>query len=72
MLAVDLLERILVFDPKQRITATEALAHEYLTPYHDPTDEPVADTKFDWSYNDSNLPVETWNILMFVPKPCIV
>ncbi|KAJ5260374.1 Mitogen-activated protein kinase hog1 [Penicillium chrysogenum] len=46
--AVDLLERILVFNPTERIRAAEALAHEYLAPYHDPTDEPVAQEKFDW------------------------
>jgi p38 MAP kinase len=63
-LAIDLLERMLVFDPKKRITAPEALAHEYLAPYHDPTDEPVADEKFDWSFNDADLPVDTWKIMM--------
>jgi p38 MAP kinase len=55
---------MLVFDPKKRITATEALAHEYLAPYHDPSDEPVADEKFDWSFNDADLPVDTWKIMM--------
>lgn len=63
-LAVDLLERMLVFDPKKRIRAGEALAHEYLTPYHDPTDEPTAQEKFDWSFNDADLPVDTWKIMM--------
>jgi p38 MAP kinase len=57
---------MLVFDPKKRITGTEALAHEYLAPYHDPTDEPVADEKFDWSFNDADLPVDTWKIMMYV------
>lgn len=65
-LAVDLLERMLVFDPKKRITAADALAHEYLAPYHDPTDEPVAEEKFDWSFNDADLPVDTWKIMMWV------
>ncbi len=55
---------MLVFDPKTRMTATEALGHEYLAPYHDPTDEPVADEKFDWSFNDADLPVDTWKIMM--------
>ncbi|KAI9167098.1 Mitogen-activated protein kinase HOG1 [Paramyrothecium foliicola] len=63
--AIDLLERMLVFDPKKRITATDALAHDYLSPYHDPTDEPVAEEKFDWSFNDADLPVDTWKIMMY-------
>jgi p38 MAP kinase len=62
--AVDMLERMLVFAPKKRITATEALEHAYLSPYHDPSDEPVAEEKFDWSFNDADLPVDTWKIMM--------
>ncbi len=62
--AIDLLERMLVFDPKKRITATEALAHEYLAPYHDPTDEPVAPQKFDWSFNEADFPIDNWKIMM--------
>jgi p38 MAP kinase len=56
---------MLVFDPRKRVKATEALAHEYLSPYHDPTDEPVAEEKFDWSFNDADLPVDTWKIMMY-------
>jgi p38 MAP kinase len=63
--AIDLLENMLVFDPRKRIRAGDALAHEYLAPYHDPTDEPVADEKFDWSFNDADLPVDTWKIMMY-------
>ncbi|KAK8096325.1 mitogen-activated protein kinase HOG1 [Apiospora kogelbergensis] len=63
--AIDLLERMLVFDPKKRITAAGALAHEYLAPYHDPTDEPVAEKKFNWSFNDADLPVDTWRTMMY-------
>jgi p38 MAP kinase len=62
--AVDMLERMLVFAPDQRITAAEGLAHPYLGPYHDPADEPVAAEKFDWSFNDADLPVDTWKIMM--------
>lgn len=62
--AIDLLEKMLVFDPRKRIDATQALAHEYLAPYHDPTDEPVAPEPFDWSFNDADLPVDTWKIMV--------
>ena len=63
--ALDLLEKMLVFDPRTRISAAEGLAHEYLAPYHDPTDEPVAAEKFDWSFNDADLPVDTWKVMMY-------
>lgn len=63
--AIDMLEKMLVFNPKSRITAGEALAHPYLAPYHDPSDEPVAEEKFDWSFNDADLPVDTWKIMMY-------
>jgi p38 MAP kinase len=63
--ALDLLERMLVFDPRKRIDATESLEHKYVEPYHDPTDEPVAEEKFDWSFNDADLPVDTWKVMMY-------
>jgi p38 MAP kinase len=63
--AIELLERMLVFDPRTRVKAGEALADQYLSPYHDPTDEPEAEEKFDWSFNDADLPVDTWKIMMY-------
>jgi len=56
---------MLVFDPKKRITAGDALYHKYLEPYHDPDDEPVAAEVFDWSFNDADLPVDTWKVMMY-------
>ena len=56
---------MLVFDPRLRVRAGDALAHEYLAPYHDPSDEPVAEEKFDWSFNDADLPVDQWKVMMF-------
>jgi mitogen-activated protein kinase 1/3 len=41
-LAVDLLTRMLAFDPEKRITVPQALEHAYMAAYHDPHDEPVA------------------------------
>ncbi|KAF6014192.1 hypothetical protein HII13_000537 [Brettanomyces bruxellensis] len=42
-LAVDLLEKLLSFNPKKRITVTQALEHPYLSFYHEPDDEPDAE-----------------------------
>ncbi|KAJ7845722.1 kinase-like domain-containing protein, partial [Mycena olivaceomarginata] len=38
--AVDLLQKLLTFDPKKRLSATECITHQYLELYHDPEDEP--------------------------------
>ncbi|KAH3663856.1 hypothetical protein OGAPHI_005259 [Ogataea philodendri] len=63
--AVDLLSKMLVFDPRKRFNAEQALSHPYLSPYHDPSDEPSAEEKFDWSFNDADLPLDTWRIMMY-------
>lgn len=42
-LALDLLEKLLAFNPVKRITVEEALKHPYLEQYHDPEDEPTAE-----------------------------
>lgn len=39
--AIDLLNKMLIFDPSQRITVEECLSHPYLASLHDLSDEPV-------------------------------
>ncbi|KAL3493189.1 mitogen-activated protein kinase mpkC [Aspergillus germanicus] len=63
--AINLLEKLLVFDPDQRYSAEQGLKHPYMAPYHDPMDEPIATEKFDWSFNDAELPNETWKIMIY-------
>nr|CAG8530391.1 8101_t:CDS:10 [Entrophospora candida] len=60
--ALDLLEKMLVFDPIKRINAEQALSHKYLEQYHDESDEPIADEVFDWSFNDADLPIDEWKV----------
>ncbi|KIY52804.1 kinase-like protein, partial [Fistulina hepatica ATCC 64428] len=45
--AIDLLTKMLAFDPKDRISINESLAHPYLASYHDPSDEPECPHFFD-------------------------
>ena len=45
--ALDLLAKMLAFDPGDRITVLEALEHPWLAAYHDESDEPVCPEKFE-------------------------
>jgi mitogen-activated protein kinase 1/3 len=58
-LALDLLDKLLTFNPMKRITVEEALRHPYLEPYHDPEDEPDAppidDSFFDFDKHKDQL-----------------
>ncbi|KAF9186367.1 Mitogen-activated protein kinase [Haplosporangium sp. Z 767] len=49
-LAIDLLEKLLNFDPAARITVEQALAHPYLAAYHEEDDEPVHEKAFDFAF----------------------
>jgi mitogen-activated protein kinase 1/3 len=50
--AVDLLKKMLTFDPDQRITIEEALKHPYMAKYHEPDDEPTGEpvSAYDFDY----------------------
>ncbi|KAH9719430.1 mitogen-activated protein kinase 4 [Citrus sinensis] len=52
--AVDLLEKMLVFDPNKRITVEEALRHPYLQSLHDLNDEPVCPRPFHFDFEHSS------------------
>ena len=48
--ALDLLDRMLAFDPSSRVGVEEALEHRYLQIWHDASDEPVCPTTFDFGF----------------------
>ena len=53
--ALELLDQLLQLDPKKRVSAEEALAHKYLSRYHDLKDEPICTPPFDFSFEKKLL-----------------
>uniref|UniRef100_A0A673WZB5 Mitogen-activated protein kinase n=1 Tax=Salmo trutta TaxID=8032 RepID=A0A673WZB5_SALTR len=63
--ALDLLDKMLTFNPHKRIEVEAALAHPYLEQYYDPTDEPVTEAPFKFDMELDDLPKETLKELIF-------
>ena len=57
---IDLMERIFVFDPKQRITAAQALQHPYFETFHDAMDEPLSPGVFSAEFEAYNIGPQGW------------
>jgi len=51
--AIDLLTKLLRFNPNKRITAEEALRHPYVAQFHNPLEEPVLPHPIKISINDN-------------------
>jgi mitogen-activated protein kinase 1/3 len=63
--AIDLLTKLLVFDPKKRLTAEQALEHPYMQELHDPEDEPVCAAVFDFGFEKEATSVEEYRDLIW-------
>ncbi|GMN24493.1 hypothetical protein TIFTF001_000590 [Ficus carica] len=53
--AIDLAEKMLVFDPSKRITVDEALNHPYLTSLHEINEEPTCPSPFVFDFEQISL-----------------
>ena len=52
--ALDLLDKMLTFNPHKRISVEQALAHPYLEQYYDPEDE-------------VRMSLKTWRVHLYTP-----
>ena len=55
--AIDLLSRLLVFEPSHRISIEEAMSHPFLASLHDPSDEPSCPNAFSLPYDIEDLEI---------------
>ena len=66
-LAVDLLKRMLVFDPDKRISVDQALKHPYLASLHSVIDEPTGEIvdDFDFDFELYSLTIPEYQELIY-------
>jgi len=64
-LALDLLSRMLAFNPDKRIAVQEALAHPYLAALHDPAEEPAGSPPFNFDFENANLSEDAYRELIY-------
>jgi mitogen-activated protein kinase 1/3 len=67
-MAIDLLQRMLVFDPRGRCSIDEALEHPYLADLHDENEVPVASEMFDLDFEQGykgEMPKDVMQRLIF-------
>ena len=65
--AIDLIRKMLTFDPNQRITVEQALAHPYMSQLHYPDDEPTCEPvkAFDFDFEIYSLRKEDYKDLIY-------
>ncbi|XP_033116181.1 mitogen-activated protein kinase 7-like [Anneissia japonica] len=56
--ALNLLSKMLMYNPEERVTSSDALKHPYLAKYHDPLDEPLCFPQFDFSFENEKMDKE--------------
>lgn len=63
---IDLLKRLLQFNPDKRLTAEEALKHPYVARFHNPDDEPGLDCDIIPPLDDDiQLSVEEYRVKLY-------
>jgi mitogen-activated protein kinase 1/3 len=63
--ALDLLSKLLVFNPNKRYTVEQCISHPYFESLHNPEEEPIASNVFDWSFDDIEQNTENLQELIY-------
>lgn len=61
---LDLLDKMLIFDAKLRVTASAALAHPFLAAYHFEDDEPNHSQLFDFAFEEAKTIEDIKNLIV--------
>jgi len=64
VLAINLLEKMLIFNPEKRISVQASLQHEFLKDLHDPSDEPIKSEKIKLEFEEGLKKPEMVQILL--------
>ena len=64
--ALDLLGKMLTFNPKKRYTVEQCISHPYFEGLHDPEQEPTAESNFDFSFDKESLSKEKFRSMIYV------
>ena len=59
---------MLVFDPRRRLTVSDALKHPFFESLHQEADEPVCPTHFDFAFEQVTHSQELLALWMVVPS----
>jgi mitogen-activated protein kinase 1/3 len=63
--ALDLLGKMLTFNPKKRYTVEQCISHPYFEGLHDPEQEPTAESTFDFSFDKESLSKEKLRSMIY-------
>ena len=64
-IALDLLEKMLTFNPKKRYTVEQCISHPYFEGLHDPDQEPIITSTFDWTFDAVELTKENLQSMIY-------
>ena len=63
--AVDLLEKMLMFSPNKRYTVEQCISHPYFEGLHDPEQEPTSENLFSYAFDEGDITKEKMRNMIY-------